>query len=136
MNTEETKSIEEQYKAIVDSLLEKRKNIIKSCEEKIQQAELQRDHDILHNNESLLKIGLKENQIPNFYKSFKFKKLSDNLIQSTLSSYMKKGVYYSSTPLLKRLGIAYTDLRTFVNKNPNFIKKIGVNKGTKYIINE
>jgi O-phosphoseryl-tRNA(Cys) synthetase len=126
----------EEYQAIIKRLLEKRQKVIDSYSEKIQKAEIDRDSEVLQITEELLRIGVSKKDIPIHETASKFKKLSDDLIKQTLRSYMKQGLYYSSTPILERLRISYPDFRAFVKKYPDFISKAGVNKGRKYTLNE
>jgi hypothetical protein len=127
-------SEEKEYLALVNKLLVKRNSIISNYDDKIKTAEINRDAEVLQNTESLIRIGVKMSDIPKYHTSSKFRKLSDNIIQSTLSSYMRQGEFYSSTTLLDRLKISYPDLRTFVRKNPTFISRSGCNKGMKYFL--
>lgn len=131
---EEPSSPLSQYRRLVQTLLDQRKKIIDECQIDIKELESKRDRLLADNLKELLQMGVKEAEVPHAQLGTgrKFKKLDPSLVKEVLLGHMKRGEWYPSTPILEHLQISYPDFRDFVMSYPEFIERVGTNKGTRY----
>jgi hypothetical protein len=90
-----------------------------------------RERELKRNAQQLLELGLPAEEITPTQLD-KTKKLTPMEFVQRLDLFMNKGQNYSSTELIKHLGISYPIFRKFVLANPGFIEFHGVNKGRVY----
>ena len=131
-----TVSVDETLASIrdaIESLKQERDWIVTNYASKISELEDARDAELVHNLESLKKLGVAEQDIPHrLTAGSKHRKLTHEEIWEKLNRFMQAEHSYSSPDLLGVLKISYPDFRTFVKAHPDRVVATGINKGRKY----
>lgn len=118
-------------KIAIEELQKERRYIIEFFSDKILHFAAQQEQELQRNAQQLLDLGLPPEEIsPSQYK--KTGKITSQDFIERLDLFMDNGRSYSSTELIKHLGITYPIFRKLVLANPGFIEYQGINKGRVY----